>query len=217
MSFAHSTGNSFSKLSIDKAIELGKKYEPITINKEADHSLGVDPGFGSSSFGIVCLEHSDSIIKVVVAEEHERSSFNDMLQRVWEIKNEVGNLNNIYIDAANVEFIEAVKQDLGEISNWQYIHEKLAWAKKTNSKIENYMKVIPVSFSQEGAKMLVHCRNILDHEDNLIAINPKWDKLITALRGAVSQEYKLVKTESPYSDLTDAFRLALKYFTLERS
>jgi hypothetical protein len=60
-------------------------------------------------------------------------------------------------------------------------------------------------------------RNILDHEDNLIAINPKWDKLITALRGAVSQDYKLLKNESPYSDLTDAFRLAMKYFTLERS
>jgi hypothetical protein len=69
--------------------------------------------------------------------------------------NNVYILNNVYIDAANVEFIEAVKQDMGENSNWQYIHEKLAWAKKNRLKIENYMKVIPVAFSQEGAKMLV--------------------------------------------------------------
>ena len=53
------------------------------------------------------------------------------------------------------------------------------------------MKVVPVSFGQEGAAMLSHCKNLLEHEDSLVAINPKFDKLITALRGAVAKEYKL--------------------------
>jgi hypothetical protein len=80
--------------------------------------------------------------------------------------------------------------------------------------LECFVPFIP--FSQEGAPMLVHCTNLLDHEDNLIAINPKYEELISALKGAVSTEYKLNKQESVFSDLTDAFRLAAKYFRLEK-
>ena len=73
---------------------------------------------------------SGSIIKVVYADQFKRSSFNDMVHKIWEIRNMVGDLSNVYIDMANVEFIEAIKQELGENPNWQYIHEKIAWAKK---------------------------------------------------------------------------------------
>jgi hypothetical protein len=79
----------------------------------------MDPGFGSSKFGICVLEYSDSIIKVVFADQYERSSFNDMVQKIWEIKTLVGELSNVYIDMANVEYIEAVKQELGDDTNWQ--------------------------------------------------------------------------------------------------
>jgi hypothetical protein len=33
-------------------------------------------------------------------------------------------------------------------------------------RVETAMKVIPVSFGQEGESMLVHCENLLEHEDN---------------------------------------------------
>jgi hypothetical protein len=68
----------------------------------AQHSCGVDPGFGSSSFGICVLEYSE-IIKVVYADQFERSSFNDMVQKVWELHTTIG-LDNIYVGGANVEF-----------------------------------------------------------------------------------------------------------------
>jgi hypothetical protein len=64
--------------------------------------------------------------------------------------------------------------------------------------------------------MLVHCKKLLDHEDGLVAINPKYTQLITALKGAVSVEYNLDKKESPIHDLLDAFRLACKYWKLEK-
>jgi hypothetical protein len=117
---------------------------------------------------------------------------------------------------ANVEFIEAIKQELGENPNWQYIHEKIAWAKKNRLNISNYMQVVPVSFALEGASMLSHCKNLLENDDSLVAINSKWDKLISGLKGAIAQEYKLNKTETPYPDLVDAFRLACKFFQLKR-
>jgi hypothetical protein len=33
-------------------------------------------------------------------------------------------------------------------------------------RVETAMKVTPVSFGQGGASMLVHCENLLEHEDN---------------------------------------------------
>lgn len=93
----------------------------------------------------------------------------------------------MYIDQANVEFIEAVKQ----VAIIRY--------KELHSRVEQVMKVIPVSFDQEGASMLVHVKNLLEHEDHVIAINPKYTQLITALKGAVSVEYKLDKSESPFN------------------
>jgi hypothetical protein len=216
LSFNSPSGNCFSHSSIDKAVELSKKY-PDTINMAASHSLGCDPGFGSSSFALVCLEYSDSIIKVVYAKTFERSSYNDMLQEIWNIRNMVGSLDNVYIDMANTEFVKDVKEDMGDNTDWQYIHETLLKYKKMKSaRVEDVMKVVPVSFREDGASMLVHVKNLLDHEDGLIAINPKYIQLITALKGAVSVEYKIVKSESPLNDLTDAFRLACRYFHLEK-
>jgi hypothetical protein len=53
------------------------------------------------------------------------------------------------------------------------------------------MKVIPVPFSTQGAKMLQHTKLLLEDQDNLIVIDKRFDKLLTALRTAVANEYKL--------------------------
>ena len=214
LEFVGTVGNVFSQSAIDRAIELGSKYDGI--NKQAKHSLGCDPGFSSSSFGLVCLEYSDGIIKCVYADEFPRSSFNGMVQKIWEIRNLVGTLTNTLIDSANVEFIEAVKMEMGEDSNWQRIHDKISWCKKLGLNICDYMQVVPVSFAQEGASMLAHCKNLLEHEDNLVAINPKWEKLVTALRSCSAQEYKMDKDLSSFSDIMDAYRLSMKFFLLNK-
>jgi hypothetical protein len=46
----------------------------------------------------------------------------------------------------------------------------------------------------------------------LIAIDKRYDKLITALRTAVANEYKLDKTVTSFDDILDAFRLSLIFF-----
>jgi hypothetical protein len=139
-----------------------------------------------------------------------------MIQKIWEIRSMVGTLTNVFIDGANVEYVEAIKQELGENTNWHYIHDKIAWCKKLGLDIADYMQVVPVSFAVEGASMLAHCKNLLEHEDNLIAINPKWDKLITALKSCTALEYKMDKQETSHSDVMDAYRFAMKFFTLNK-
>ena len=47
---------------------------------------------------------------------------------------------------------------------------------------------------------------------SLIAIDKRFDKLLTGLRTAVANEYKLQKDEMSFSDTLDAFRLALTFY-----
>jgi hypothetical protein len=54
---------------------------------------------------------------------------------------------------------------------------------------------------QIGAKMLQHTKSLLENPDNLIAISPQFNKLVTALRTAVANEYKLDKEQTSYHDI----------------
>jgi hypothetical protein len=49
-------------------------------------------------------------------------------------------------------------------------------------------------------------------EKELIAIDPMFDKLITALRTAVDNEGTLGKEATSYGDIFDAYRLALAFY-----
>ena len=76
------------------------------------------------------------------------------------------------------------------------------------------MLVVPVPFSVEGAHMLQHAKWLMEETDedgtSLIAIHKdRFDKLITALRTAVANEYKFDKEVSIFNDLLDAFSLSL--------
>jgi len=77
---------------------------------------------------------------------------------------------------------------------------------------------VPVPFSVEGAHMLQHAKWLLeeteDGEDgsSLVAIDKRYDKLLTGLRTAVANEYKLDKEATSYNDILDAFRLALTFY-----
>jgi hypothetical protein len=44
--------------------------------------MGIDPGFGSSAFGIVVTQWQDQQIQIVHAEEYQRPDFNVMLKTV---------------------------------------------------------------------------------------------------------------------------------------
>jgi hypothetical protein len=74
------------------------------------------------------------------------------------------------------------------------------------------MIIAPVNFNKEHKAMLGHCKIILENEGGKIAINPVFDKLITALRTAVDKDGALDKESTSYNDIFDAFRLALKFY-----
>jgi hypothetical protein len=140
-----------------------------------------------------------------------------MIDTIWQLKQKCGHISNIYVDAANPEVWEALKREFGEPFNQQYMSSQIADCKKYNLHLEDRMIVVPVPFSVEGAKMLQHAKWLLEETDSegdgssLIAIHRDY-KLITALRTAVANEYKLDKEVTSFSDTLDAFRLALQFY-----
>jgi hypothetical protein len=92
----------------------------------------------------------------------------------------------------------------------------MAECKKLNTHIEDRMTVIPVPFSVEGAHMLQHAKYLMEETEedgsSLIAIDKRFDKLLTRLRSAIANEYKLDKEVTSFDDLLDAFRLSLTFY-----
>jgi hypothetical protein len=61
---------------------MGKLHDPTIPNTYAKKCMGIDPAFGSSSFGIVVTQFVDGQVH---AEEYKRPVFNQMLEKVWDL------------------------------------------------------------------------------------------------------------------------------------
>ena len=179
--------------------------------------MGIDPGFGSSPFGIVVIHFSDGILQVLYADEFERPRYEDMVNKIADLYSMFTNIKNIFVDAANPELISSLKREVAnERDNWAYVQEKMAYCKKHHVDINRHMKVVPVPFSTEGKNMLIHTKELLEFETPIVAINPKFEKLTTSLRTAISDDLgKLDKEATSYDNVLDAFRLALQMFKLK--
>ena len=219
-------GNTFHYRDIDRSIELGNTYDPDLINRDTIKVLGIDSGFGSSAFGIVLLEMLDGKIFVKIAEEFEHVRYEDAISKIksillemnqWSLNKESLESVKIYVDASAPEFVRSLKVMVGEDDNPTNIKEQLDECKKYDLPVSDYMTVIPVSFNTEAKNMLIHTKELLEYEARpLIGINQKFDKLITALRTAVSDDSgRLDKRRDKLRRCSRCFRLALKHFRIK--
>jgi hypothetical protein len=213
-------GNTFHIKDIERAIKIGTTYDPNRVVVYAEKVLGLDPGWGSSAFGLVLLQVADGQIQVLLADEFERPRYEDMIGKVMDIIRGLNRHNidqqvldrcKIYCDASNPAFITSLKREVGENTRWDFIQEKILYCKKHDLDLARYMTVVPIPFSTEGKNMIMHTKELLEFESPIIAIDPKFDKLITSLRTAIStDDGKLDKEQTSYHNVLDAFRLALK-------
>ena len=209
-------GNVFHTKDIDAAIEKGKNYNPDTVNTFSQKSVGLDPAWGSSAFGIVVTQWVDNQIQIMHADEYERPDFDDMIGITLDICHRCGiSLRNgcqIFVDGANPEFIRSLKRQLGENPDYEQEIDRI----KKDFPGCDYtcnMLVVPVHFSNEHRQMLAHTKKLMEYNEGMVAINPRFDKLITSLRTAVDKgEGVLDKEATSYDDILDAFRLALKFY-----
>lgn len=200
-------GNVFHSRDIDATIELGKKYNPDVINRYARKSMGIDPAWGSSAFGIVVTQWVDNTIQIIYAEEYQKPDYNEMLDIAQSLISKYM-ISKIFIDGANPSFIRSLKYAIDEETEYEYDVER---SRKMKIPVWEYMDVIPIPFSTHHKDMLAHVKMLIE-EEKLVAINPVFDKLLTSLRTSVDKEGTLDKEATSYNDIFDAFRLALYYY-----
>jgi hypothetical protein len=106
-------GNVFHTKDIEAAIEKGRKYNPDNIITFTSTSMGIDPGYGSSAFGIVVTQWANGIVQIMHAEEYHRPDYSEMLSTVYGLMVKY-NVDKVYIDGANPSFIKSLKMQIGE-------------------------------------------------------------------------------------------------------
>jgi hypothetical protein len=136
-----------------------------------------------------------------------------MVKRIWDITRKYGNNFLIYVDSNNPEIWEECKRSIGEEDDNKLVTDKLDWCRGHNVDPSTVMKVIPCAFNATGAAMLQHAKSILDSGE--IAIHPRFKELLLALRTATANEFKLIKKDTSYHDVLDAFRLSLNRYDWE--
>jgi hypothetical protein len=202
-------GNVFHTKDIEKAMvsyDLENKY----YNQYSEKSMGIDPGFGSSAFGIVATRLINGKVQIIFADEYERPDYNEILNKIFILVKEY-NIDHIYVDGANPEIISNVKRGVGENYRPERYGQLIERARKYARPLENYMRVIPVHFAREHKGLLAHSKMMI--EKGNLEIHPKFDKLKIALRTAIENgEGNLDKEATSHDDVFDAFRLALKYY-----
>ena len=163
-------GNVFHTKDIEAAIEKGRRFaseRTNVTNSYTQKSVGLDPGFGSSNFGVCITELVDGMVNVLHAEEYTRPDFNTMITTTVQLLDNIrfDNSYRIFVDAANPSFISTLKQAVNEDSDYV---KQITYYKKNYASIydleflQQNMFVIPVPFSKEHKGMLAHCKELLE-------------------------------------------------------
>jgi hypothetical protein len=165
-------GNVFHTKDIEAAIDKGRKYDPTNFNPLyfTSTSMGIDPAYGSSAFGIVVTQWVDNHIQILHAEEYHRPDYNEMLSAVYGLMSKY-NVYKVYIDGANPSFIKSLKLQIGEDTD----HDKVIARYRSEGLGDSWskdMRIVPVNFNKEHKAMLGHCKMILEDDRGKIAINP---------------------------------------------
>lgn len=206
-------GNIFSTESIQRAIDLGKLYDPVKdYRSDARHVIGIDPAYSSSRFAITVLQASNGRIQLLYCEDFDHPDFNVMLHHTVSLMKRYHRVNAVFVDGANVPFIASLKRMLGERPDYED-HIKELKARHPHTNIHRLIRVIPVPFSTQHKAMLSNVKSFMDDSRGLMQIHhPSFTKLIDSLKSATAKEYSLLKEEMIHDDIFDSFRLAMSYF-----
>ena len=139
-------------------------------------SVGLDPGFGSSNFGVCITELRDGLVHVLHAEECPRPDFNEMIKTTVRLLDKYNirfdNSCRIFVDAANPSFISTLKQAVNEDADYT---KQIQYYKKNYPSVYDLvflphnMFIIPIPFSKEHKAMLAHCKELIQYKNGQVA------------------------------------------------
>ncbi|MFL6341586.1 MAG: hypothetical protein ACJ72U_08570, partial [Nitrososphaeraceae archaeon] len=122
----------------------------------SSRSMGIDPAYGSSAFGIVVTQWVDHHIQIMHAEEYHRPDYNEMLSTVYSLMSKY-HVDKVYIDGANPSFIKSLKLQIGEDQDYDKVIARHR-SEKMSADWSQDMRIVPVNFNAEHKAMLGHCK-----------------------------------------------------------
>lgn len=201
-------GNVLTLEDIERAEKIGKTVDYTKNVRKAPKSMGIDPGFGSSKFGIVITQMWNGRVEVIYSQEFGESAPTRMLQQAWELAFRYG-VNKIYIDSSNPGYIRDIKRMFAEREDYEVDMKR---ARRYGIPPDRLMKVVPKSFATHGREMLADMQAFF--ERGLIAVHPDFEMLLRQCRSALEINGQIDKSKGSFDSL-DALRLSLQYFSLE--
>ena len=153
-------GNVFHTKDIEAAIEKGRQYNPDDFNPYGftSRSMGIDPAYGSSAFGIVVTEYADGLVQILYAEEYHRSDYNEMLSLAYGLMSKY-QVDSVYIDGANPSFIKSLKLQIGEEADYDKVIARYK-AEGWGDTWSQDMRIIPVNFNRAQSNVRTLQNNI---------------------------------------------------------
>jgi hypothetical protein len=143
------------------------------------------------------------IIRVVDSHLIEKGDPNSIVNLCWDIWKKHGYMNTVFfIDGSNRAMVNILK------ICWQ---ESLCW--ESNQSFGHNIRIRPVNFNTEYRNMSSNLHAVVSK--GYLAIDKKYDKLITSLRTAYANELSLDKDQTSYNDLLVAIRLSLKGYSIK--
>ena len=213
--YGYGMGNVFLPYEIENCCSLYNNSiaVPPQVNENCSISMGIDPGFGSSNFGITILQLEDNILKVMYAKEYARPSYEQMISLIGQLRFQY-KPNKIYVDGAKPDFIKSLKIQFRENIDYESVIER-ANREKVDS--EYRMFVIPISFNEYGRELLGRFQHFVSKTWFSIS-NEEHKELVTQMRMARYQDNgnldKDQTTGNNTYDVFDSARLALKMYQM---
>jgi hypothetical protein len=175
--------------------------------------MGIDPGFGSSKFGITIIQLEDDVLKVLYAKEFDRPAYEQMIKLVTELRYQF-KLSKIYVDGSKPDFIKSLKIQFNETTDYERIIEQ---SNRDKIDFEYRMFVVPVSFSEYGKELLGRFQHMVSN--NWFSLSSiEHSDLLTQMRMAKFKDNgNLDKNETTSNNTYDVFdscRLALKMYEM---
>jgi hypothetical protein len=129
---------------------MGRRYDHDIVSSSSSSyftskSMGIDPAYGSSAFGIVVTQWIDNHIRILHAEEYHRPDYNEMLSIVYGLISKY-QVDKVYIDGANPSFIRSLKIQIGEDADYDKVIARYRSERFGDDAALKDMKVVPVNF-----------------------------------------------------------------------
>jgi hypothetical protein len=181
------------------------KLEQIPHSQGGAYFIGVDIASGSSNTAITVSQRlkDPNVIRILYSEEFIKPSTSQVIDILHRLRLKYGiQYCYFFVDASAAMFCRELCISIGQDPNYDL---------KTINPDTSY--VIPIVWSVEGRRMLSNLEYIINK--SYMAINPKHDKLITALKTAYSTDWKLDKERTSYDDSLDSLLLSCRGYKIE--